>query len=81
MPEKSTGSSNALHTADRRSARAVSRRSTPSRVIRPDVGSSSRDSSDSSVLLPDPVAPATATVLPARIVRSTPRSAAARPPG
>ena len=58
-------------TRRRSSATAMSRRSTPSSSTAPCVGSMKRATSRAIVVLPDPVAPTTATEVPAGIVTST----------
>ncbi len=81
LAENSTGSSNAVATTRRRSARRRSRTSTPSTVIRPPVTSASLGTSMVSVVLPEPVAPTRATVSPGRNSRSMPRSTSRSAPG
>ena len=51
------------------------RRSRPSIVTTPEVGSCSRSAKAASVDLPDPVSPTTASVAPGGMVKLTPRSA------
>ena len=72
--ENSVGSSNAVATIVRRLASSRSRTSTPSMVTRPAVTSYSRGTSAVSVVLPEPVAPTTATVSPGATSRFTSRS-------
>jgi len=52
---------------------ATRRRSSPPISMRPPVGSASRQSSDANVVLPDPVSPTIATLVPAGIETLTSR--------
>ena len=71
LAENSVGSSNAQPTRLRSSGSGSSRMSVPSSVIRPPVTSASRGTRCSRVVLPDPVAPTSATVSPGSSSRLT----------
>ena len=81
LAENRVGSSNALPISVRSTGSGRSRMSVPFRVIDPAVGSASRGTSWSSVVLPDPVAPVSARVWPGSSSSVTPRSTGRSVPG
>ena len=72
--ENSVASSKATPTTERSESRVTSRMSRPSSVIRPAVTSIRRGTSETSVVLPEPVAPTMASVSPGLRPRGRPRA-------
>ena len=70
MPENRKAFCGTVATTERSSARSRSRTSTPSMLTRPSVASRSRGSRPTSVVLPDPVEPMTAVIVPGAISKS-----------
>src|SRR5271163_5226546 len=83
VAENRKGSSLTTATAWRSDRRSTPRTSAPSITTEPELGSYSREISDTRLVLPEPVAPTSATVRPAGTSRSTSRSTArdGRAPG
>ena len=81
LTENRVGSSNPQPTRVRSTGSGRSRMSVPFTVIDPAVGSASRGTSCSSVVLPDPVAPVSARVWPGSRSSDTPRSTGRSVPG
>ncbi len=75
VAENRNGSSVTTAIARRSETRSTSRTSAPSIRTDPVVASYSRGSSETSAVLPEPIAPTSATVLPASISRSMSRRA------